>query len=149
VIESLLKSCLFTKTSVAAAAAVDDITGGAIIDLGSTTEGQFNSVCFVAILGEVTAASVVTLKAFCGNEAALGDGAYKATTSTVTATLNDTDNNLLILDVIQPGKRYVRGDLVIDTQNAVVDSIIAIRYNAKTLPTVQTAEVADGEISVN
>ena len=27
-IESLLKACLFTKTSVAAAAAVDDITGG-------------------------------------------------------------------------------------------------------------------------
>jgi len=148
-IESLLKACLFTKTSVAAAAAVDDITGGTIIDLGSPTEGQFDSVCFVAILGEVIAASVITLKAFCGDAPALGDGAYKTPTATITAAGNDTDNNLLILDVIQPGKRYVRGDLVIDTQNAVVDSIIAIRYNAKTLPTVQTAEVADSDISVN
>jgi hypothetical protein len=148
-IESLLKNCLFTKTSVAAVAATDDITNGSIIDLGSGTEGQFDSVCFVAILGEVTNAAVVTLKAYCGNASNLAGGAYKATTATVTASGNDTDNNLLILDVVQPGTRYVRGDLVRDTQNSVVDSIIAIRYNAKNVPTTQTADVADGDVSVN
>jgi hypothetical protein len=143
-IESLLKNCLFTKTSVAAVAAVDDITDGSIIDLQG-----YDSVCFVAILGEVTAAAVVTLKAYCGDAAALGDGAYKTTTATVTAAGNDTDNNLLILDVVRPGKRYVRGDLVRDTQNAVVDSIIAIKYNAKNVPVTQGADVADGDVSVN
>lgn len=148
-IESLLKACVITKSSVAVAAGVDDITNGTIIDLGSTSEGGFDSVCFIAALGEVTPGSVVTLKAFCGDDAALGDGAYKTVTATVTASANDTDNNLVILDVVQPGKRYVRGDLVIDTQNAVVDSIIAIRYNAKTLPTTQTAAVAASGLSVN
>lgn len=146
---SLLKECLITKSSIAKVAGVDDIVDGSIIDLGSPSEGQFDSVCFIAILGEVTSGSVCTLKAYCGDAAALGDGAYKTTTATVTASGNDTDNNLIILDVIRPGKRYVRADLVIDTQNAVVDSIIAIRYNAKTIPTTQTAAVADSDVSVN
>lgn len=143
-IESLLKSCLFTKTSVAAVAATDDITDGDIIDLQG-----YDSVCFVAILGEVTSAAVVTLKAYCGDNSALSDGAYKSTTATVTASGNDTDNNLLILDVVRPGTRYVRADLVRDTQNTVVDSIIAIQYNARTLPVTQGSEVADSDLSVN
>jgi len=143
-IESILKETVISKTSVAAVAAVDDITDGTIIDLQG-----FDSVCFIAILGEVTAAAVVTLKALCGDAAALGDGAYKSTTATVTAVANDTDNNLLVLDVIRPGKRYVRADLVRDTQNAVVDSIIAIKYNARTIPTIQGDDVADNDVSVN
>ena len=143
-IESLLKNALFTKTSVAKAAGVDDITDGDIIDMQG-----YDSVCFVAILGEVTSGSVVTLKAYCGDNSALSDGAYKTTTAAVTASGNDTDNNLMILDVVRPGKRYVRADLVIDTQNSVVDSIIAIQYNARTLPVTQGAEVADSDLSVN
>jgi hypothetical protein len=148
-IQSLLKEALFTKSSVAKTAGVDDITDGNIIDLASAAGGKFDSVCFVAILGEVTSASVVTLKAYCGDNSALSDGAYKTTTATVTASGNDTDNNLVILDVVKPGKRYVRGDLVIDTQNAVVDSIIAILYNASNIPVTQGADVADSDISVN
>lgn len=149
--ESLLKNCLFSKTSVAAVSAATDITTGTIIDLGSPTEGQFDSVCFVAALGDVVDGSVATLKAYCGDAAALGDGAYKTETATVTATAVAafTDNNLLILDVVRPGKRYVRADLTRATQSAVLDSIIAIRYNAKTLPTTQPSGVADGGLSIN
>jgi hypothetical protein len=146
-IESLLKVCAFEKTSVAAVAATDDITDGNIVDLG--TDGTFDSVCFVAILGEVTSGSVCTLKAYCGDASNLEGGAYKTTTATVTASGNDTDNNLLILDVVKPGTRYVRGDLVRDTQNAVVDSIIAIKYNARNIPVTQSSDVADSDVSVN
>lgn len=149
--ESILKNCLITKTSVAAVSAASDITDGTIIDLGSPTEGGFDSVCFVAALGACVNGSVVTLKAFAGDAAALGDGSYKATTATVTATATAAfaDNNLLILDVVRPGKRYVRADLTRATQAAVLDSIIAIRYNAKTLPTGTVAGIADGKLSVN
>jgi hypothetical protein len=146
-IESLLKNCAFEKTSVAAGASQDDITGGDIVDLGA--DGIFDSVLFIAILGEVTSGSVCTLKAYAGDESNLSDGAYKTTTAPVTASGNDTDNNLLILDVVKPGKRYVRGDLVIATQDAVVDSIIAIKYNAKNVPVTQGTDVANSDISVN
>lgn len=149
-IESILKNCLTTKTSVAAISAATNITNGTIIDLGSPTEGGFDSVCFVASLGAVLATGVVTLKAFAGNAAALGDGVYKTTTATVTATATpaDTDNNLLILDVIRPGQRYVRADLTRAVAASVLDSIIAIRYNAKTLPTATVAGIADGKASI-
>jgi hypothetical protein len=148
-IPSLLKETLITKVKVAVVAGVADITDADIIDLGSPTEGIFDSVLFVAVLGEVTTASELTLKAYCGDAATLSDGAYKTATAAVVASGNDTDNNLLVLDVIKPGKRYVRADLVIDTANAVVDSILAIRYNARTAPTTQTANVADSDLSVN
>lgn len=143
-LESLLKYGKITKASVAKAAGVDDITDGNIIDLANC-----DSVMGIAILGEVTAGSVITLKAFCGDASNLSDGAYKTTTATVTAAGNDTDNNMLVLDVIRPGKRYVRFDLVIDTQNAVVDSILAISYNYRNIPVIQGSEIADSDISVN
>ena len=143
-IESLLKACLFTKTSIAKVAGVADITDGTILDMSG-----YDSVCFVAILGEVTSGAVNTLKAYCGDNSSLTDGAYKTTTATVTASGNDTDNNLMILDVVRPGKRYVRCDLVLDTENSVVDGIIAIQYNARTLPVTQGTGVADSDLSVN
>lgn len=151
-IESILKNCLITKTSVAATTADSAITTGTIIDLASPTEGCFDSVCFVALLGDVVDTCVATLKAYCGDIAGLGSGAaYKTVTATVTATAVEAfaDNNLLILDVVKPGYRYVRADLTRTPQGCVLDGIIAIRYNARTMPTVTVAGIADGKISVS
>lgn len=143
-LESLLEVCKIKKTSVAAVADVADITDGTIIDLANC-----DSVMGIAILGEVTAAAVVTLKAYCGDVANLSDGAYKSITATVTAAGNDTDNNMLVLDVVRPWKRYIRFDLVRDTQNSVVDSILAITYNHRNVPTTQDTGIADSAVSVN
>jgi len=143
-LESLLYAAKFDKTSIAAVAADTAITDGDILDLQG-----FDSVCGIAILGEVTTASVPTLKAYTGDVAALTDGVYETVTATKTASGNDTDNTLLVLDVIKPGKRYVRFDLTRASANTVLDGIIAIRYNARTIPVTQGADVADGEISVN
>lgn len=150
-IESILKSCLITRPSLPAVTADTAITSGDIIDLASPAEGTFDSVCFAALLGDVVNTCVATLKAFCGDEAALGDGAYKATTATVTATAVAAfaDNNLLILDVVKPGKRYVRADLTRTPAGCVLDSIIAIRYNARSIPTETVSTIADGKVSVS
>lgn len=149
-IESILNNCLVTRTSLPAATATTPITGGDIIDLASPTDGVFDSVCFVALLGDVVDTCVATLKAFCGNAANLSDGAYKATVATVTATSDPAfaDNNLLILDVVEPGKRYIRADLTRTPAGCVLDSIIAIRYNARTMPTRTVASIADGKVAI-
>lgn len=149
-IESIVKNCLITRPSLPAVAGTSAITGGDIIDLASASEGCFDSVCFVALLGTVTNGSVVTLKANYGDESDLSDGAYKTTTATVTGTGTSAfaDNNLLILDVVKPGKRYVRADLTRATANCVLDSIVAVRYNARNVPTGTVATIADAEISV-
>jgi hypothetical protein len=143
-IESILKSGMFDKVLVATVAGTADTLAGDIVDLAG-----YDSVCFVAILGDVTNTAVVTLKAFAGDASALGDGAYKTATATVTATETTADDKLLILDVIRPGKRYVRADLVRATANVVVDGIIAYRYNARTIPTTQNTDVVNSNISVN
>jgi hypothetical protein len=106
-------------------------------------------VCFVAQFSTVTTASVITLKALAGDVAGLASGqAYATTTATVTASGTDTNDNIVILDCVRPGKRYIRPDLVIDTANAALDSIMAIRYNSKTVPTTVVSTIAANAVSV-
>jgi len=143
-IKSLLQASKFDKVLVATVAGTNDTLSGDILDLADC-----DSVCGIAILGDVTATSVVTLKAYTGNEAALGDGTYETVTATVTATDTNADDKLLVLDVIKPGKRYCRFDLVRATANAVVDGVIAARYNFRVIPTTQGTDVVDSDISVN
>lgn len=143
-LESLLKAAKFDKVLVATAAGTADTLAGDILDLQDC-----DSATGIAILGDVTATSVVTLKAFTGDEAALGDGAYETVTATVTADATSADNKLLVLDVVKPGKRYCRFDLVRATANAVVDGVIGIRYNFRTIPTTQGADVVNSNVSVN
>ena len=141
---SLLKEAKFDKVLVATVAGTNDTLSGDILDLQDC-----DSVVGVAILGDVAATSVVTLKAYTGDEAALGDGAYETVTATVTATATSADDKLLVLDVVKPGKRYVRFDVVRATAAAVVDGVIAVRYNFRTEPTTQPADVVDSDINVN
>ena len=143
-IESLLKCSKVDKVLVATVAGTADTLNGDILDLAND-----DSVLLIAILGDVTTTAVLTLKAYCGDAPALGDGAYKTATATVTADATSADNKLLVLDVIKPGKRYVRADLVRATANAVIDGIIAIRYNARNIPTTQPADVVDSDIQIN
>jgi len=143
-IESLLKASKTDKVLVATAAGTDDTLSGDILDLQDC-----DSVTGIAILGDVTTTSVVTLKAYTGDESALGDGAYETVNATVTADATSADNKLLILDVVKSGKRYCRFDIVRATANAVVDGVVGIRYNFRTIPTTQSTDVVSSNISVN
>ena len=143
-LNSLLKAAKIDKVLVATAAGTSDTLSGDILDLQDC-----DSVMGVAILGDVTATAVLTLKAYTGDNSALTDGAYETVTASVTASETSADDKLLILDVVKPGKRYCRFDLVRATANAVVDGIIGVRYNFRTIPTTQPADVVDSDISIN
>ena len=143
-LESLLKASKIDKVLIATADGTDDSLSGDILDLQDC-----DSVTGIAILGDVTAAAVVTLKAYTGDEPALGDGAYETVTATVTADATSADDKLLVLDVIKPGKRYCRFDVVRATANAVVDGVIGARYNFRTIPTTQGTDVVNSNVSIN
>jgi hypothetical protein len=143
-IESILENCAIDKVLDNTAGGFGDTLNGAILDLAN-----FDSVCFIATTGDVADTAVGTLKAYCGDEAALGDGAYKTTTATFTAGAATADNKVFVLDVVRPGKRYVRADFVRETANIPVESIIAIRYNARNIPVTQPADVVASGLSVN
>lgn len=143
-IESLLKNSAFDKVLGNTAAGTGDTLNGDILDLAG-----FDSVCFVAVTGDVVNTAVGTLKAYCGDASNVSDGAYATATATFTATASSADDKLVILDVIRPGKRYIRADFVRATANIPVESIIGIRYNAKTNPTTQPSDVVAVGLSVN
>jgi hypothetical protein len=146
-IESLLKNCSIEKALGNTAAGTSDTLNSDIIDLGSG--GLFDSVCFILVTGNVLDTAVGTLKAYIGDNSALSDGAYATTTTAFTATATSADDKCAILDVVKPGKRYVRADFVRATANIPVESIIAIKYNAKSYPITQGADVVASAISVN
>lgn len=143
-IESILKNCDISSVMNTQADGTGDTLNSSIVDLQG-----FDSVCFICKLGDVTDTAVLTLKAYAGDESDVSDGAYKTNNATVTAGATSADDKLLVLDVIKPGSRYVRADLVRATANAVVESIVAIKYNARTKPRTQGSTVIDSEISVN
>ena len=142
--ESILKNTMIDRIQNAAVAGTSDTLSGDIVDLQG-----YDSAIIIAALGDVTNGAVVTLKAYCGDDSGLSDGAYKSNTAAVTATATSADNKLLVLDVVRPGKRYLRGDLVRATANAVVDGVFVIRYNSKTKPRTQGSDVVASALSVN
>ena len=142
------KSTLVTKVLPYAAAGTGAVTNGAIIDLGSPTEGGFDSVRFILSPGIVLATGTILMKAYCGNASNLADGAYATTQVLVTApTPTDKTNVPVMLDIVRPGKRYVRLDYTLAVANTAVDCVIAERYNSKNKPTVLPN--ADSKTSVN
>ena len=56
--------------------------------------------------------------------------------------------SLLVLDIVKPGKRYCRFDVVRATANAVIDGVVALRYNNRIIPTTQSADVINSALNV-
>ena len=91
---------------------------------------------FVAILGADTAATAkVTLKAAVSDASSMAGAVTLDKTAEYTAqSATDADNKLLVLDVIEPGKRYVRPLIDRATANADILALLAIRYNGMGVP---------------
>jgi len=129
--------------------------------LGDTAAGQaatstdildmegYEGVLFIAKLGDVTNASVVTLQAYQDTDAAGGTMAALSGTVTYTAAAADVDDDLLILDVYRPQKRYVKAVLTSGTADAVKNGVIAIRYGARKGPITQGSTVLDSDTLIS
>jgi hypothetical protein len=121
---------------------------------GQTTQNSsivdmagYDGVMFVLDLGTVTATSVITLIGQ-DNTANSGTGMTTITDpaannaqTQVTDVGGAASNGLVVLDIAQPQKRYVRAQVTIGTANAALDGIVAILYRSKSRPTVQDATV--------
>lgn len=133
----LNKAVNITRVGNSAVAATSDVETD-ILDMQG-----FDSVMFVAALGDVTSGSVLELEVQQNSANSSSGMAEIATTGQNTAGASDFDKKLLIGDVVRPKGRYVRAVLKRGTQNAVVDGIFAIQYGARDLPITQGSTVAD------
>lgn len=119
-----------TAQSVATAAITSDI-----IDMAG-----FDSIMFIVLWGTITDGTPL-LKVQSGADSALGDAADLEGTSVVATT--DDDNLLSIVDVQGVSERYVRAYVTRGgSTGAVVDGVLAIKYNAHKEPVTQSADVA-------
>ncbi|MCG8445910.1 MAG: hypothetical protein MI753_09365 [Hyphomicrobiales bacterium] len=104
------------------------------------TQG-FDSVAFVAFLGDVTATSVLTLTGFTNDTNDTDTPTQLGSPVTFTAGASDADGKLMVLDLHKPRQRYAYATLARATANAVVNGILAILYNAHDKPVNIPADV--------
>lgn len=126
-----------SKPSAAVAAGVTTVNGTGVSMAG------YEGVMFIVVLGDVTATSVLTLKAQTCTDSG-GTGAADITGATIAAAAagaTDTDDKVLILDVKAASGSFIRPVLTRATANAVVECILAIRYGYKKPPVAQAISV--------
>ena len=134
---SMLKNVKVTPVAASAVAAQTEVLTS-VLDMSG-----FDGVMFIALLGDVTATSVLTLTAK-GNSASSTSSPTPVTqvaTAAFTAGASDADDKALVVDVYDPQLRYVFASLTRTVANAVVNGIIAIQYKAEFRPTTQAATV--------
>lgn len=134
---NLSKGIKITRAANSSAAAQTEVLTS-VLDMQG-----YDGVMFVALLGDITATSVLTLTAK-GNTASSTSSptpVTQAATAAFTAGASDADNKVLVVDIFDPALRYVFASLTRTVANAVVDGIIAIQYMADLKPTTQDATV--------
>ena len=137
---SLLKDTKISAVENAAAAGTTDLVTD-VLDMTG-----FDSVLFMAKLGDVTSGSVLQLTVSSNPTNSASNGTTEKAGTEITAGASDYDNKLLIVDVLRPSQQYVYATLRIDTQNAVVDGIFAVQYNSRSVPVTQGSSVGSGSL---
>lgn len=134
---NLSKDVKITVVAAAAAAAQTAVTSD-VLDMSG-----YDGVMFVALTGDVTSGSKLTLtaKANSANSTSSPTPVTQKATAEFTAGASDADSKALVVDVYKPTLRYVFAELARTTQNAIVGGIIAIQYQASNKPTSHDASV--------
>lgn len=134
---NLTKDCKITVVAAAATAAQTAVTSS-VLDMSG-----YDGVLFIALTGDVTATSVLTLtaKGNSANSTISPTPVTQKATDAFTAAASDADSKALVVDVYKPTLRYVFAELTRTTANAVVGGIIAIQYGASNKPTSHDASV--------
>lgn len=122
------------------------VAGQTTITPTSIKMDGYDGIAVIVDLGTVTDGCVLNLKlqegsASNGSDAAdLKDPAGNVIgTGNITAATNS--NQLLMTDVARPAKEYVTVVFARGTQNAVINTMLAILYRAKQLPVTQGTTV--------
>ncbi len=141
---NMSKCCKISVVQAAAGAATTLLTSS-VLDMSG-----YEGVMFIALTGDVTNASVLTLTAK-GNSADSTSSPTPVTqkaTDAFTADATSADSKALVVDVYKPPLRYMFATLARADQNAIVGGIIAIQYGARNKPTTHDASVIASAFAV-
>lgn len=134
---NMLKDIKITVVEAAAAAAQTELVTD-VLDMSG-----YEGVLYIALLGDVTATSVLTLtaKGNSANSVSSPTPITQKASDAFTAGASDADSKVIVVDVYKPTLRYQFASLTRTVANAVVGGIIAIQYKAHNRPTSQDASV--------
>jgi hypothetical protein len=125
-----------TLCKTAVAAGTTDIT-----DATAVCMDGFESVRFIFLLGTITSGAATSAAASMLDTSSPTPGTDDVAGSKITI-VDTADDTIVILDIVKPGKRYVRPFLKRATQNAVLNGIIAEQYeHAGKMPITKDASV--------
>lgn len=122
------KSEKVTRVLNAVAAGQTEQTSSAIDMAG------FEGCKIYAAFGAITTGSVVTVKLQQSSDDGSAD-AYSDLEGTSSAVADDRDNDLVVIDINRPTKRYLKVVIGRTTQNAVIDGVLAVQYGPRVMPT--------------
>lgn len=106
-------------------------TDGSRQNLTAIDTAGYAGVAIVALIGTVTSSGVFTLRAKNYDDSGTpGSG----TVNDIGSAVGVTSDKLVIMDVIEPTKRYIRADYQRTAANVVIHAIYAVLYNPSVVP---------------
>lgn len=139
-IGNLSANVKITKVKAATAAGTTDINSDSVDMQG------FDGVLFFTTFGVITASAVTSIQA----DQSSDDSSFNALLGTKVVVAADDDNQTFFLDIVRPGKRYLRLTVDRATQNAVVGEIYAIQYRARSKGITQNVtDKVTGELHIS
>ncbi len=133
--ESLFHSTHTARIKNAVTAGASDIADAAVVDMKN-----YEGVMFIAAFGAIASSAVTGIEARQSDAVDMSSAETLAGASVSVAA--DSDNKLAVIDIKNPGKRYIRCAVKRKTANSALDSLIAIRYGPRKKPTSADATVA-------
>lgn len=135
---NLSKNYKITRVENAAAA------GQTAVDSDSVDMANFEGVEFEVLMGSITTGGVQSAKLQQSEDDGDADG-WSDIEGTSQTIADDDDNQVFVLEVRRPTKRYVRCTVSRATQNSVVDGIVARRYGGRVKPATNGATIGGVE----
>lgn len=134
----LLKSILASVAGVAVVAGATIDSNGTRLDMAG-----YEGVLFIQVIDDSVATGVATLKVEQNViDSDTGMAALAGAVATATSATNDDLNGkLLMVDVFRPRERYVQAVRTSLTANIAYGQLIAIRYGTRKLPVASDATV--------
>lgn len=128
-----------TRVANASAAGTTDIEPANGIDMAG-----FDSVTFIVAFGTIVSGAATSVKAQQSSAVDGSGDAFSDIEGSSITVADDDDDGLVLLEIAQATKRYVRPVVVKATQNSTVDGIIALQHGARTQPVTHDATTVIG-----
>jgi len=137
---NLSETCKLVRHSAAVAAGSTVITPSAGVDCKG-----FDAVMFVAAFGAIVSGAATSIEIHQSSDDGVAD-AYSALAGSKVTVADDADGKLAFVEIVQPSKRFLKLIVNRATQNATLDSVVAILSGPSRVPTTHDAgSVAAGE----